>query len=67
MFHLLTLKFKDPYLRDKLLRTGEARLIEGNWWKDRFWGQVNGVGENHLGRLLTLVRYHLQHPELEVM
>jgi ribA/ribD-fused uncharacterized protein len=42
--------------REWLLGTGDAVLIEGNHWGDRTWGQVNGQGENHLGRLLMQVR-----------
>lgn len=25
-------------LRKKLLATGDAELIEGNWWGDQYWG-----------------------------
>jgi len=53
---LLRRKFKDSTLRAKLLATGQEQLIEGNWWHDTFWGVCNGVGENHLGRLLMRVR-----------
>ncbi len=35
-----------------LLETGDALLIEGNTWGDRFWGVSGGVGQNHLGQLL---------------
>jgi ribA/ribD-fused uncharacterized protein len=63
MLNLLMQKFADPQLREKLLRTNDARLIEGNAWGDTYWGQVDGVGENHLGRLLETVRHQLQHSE----
>lgn len=43
-------------LRDKLLDTGHRELIEGNKWKDQFWGVYEGRGENHLGRILMEVR-----------
>jgi ribA/ribD-fused uncharacterized protein len=43
-------------LRELLLETGEAELIEGNHWGDVFWGVCNGVGENHLGKILMKVR-----------
>lgn len=42
--------------REWLLETGDAVLIEGNHWGDRYWGTVNGTGENHLGILLMEVR-----------
>ena len=35
-----------------LLLTGRAQLRNANWWGDRFWGTVDGTGENHLGRIL---------------
>jgi ribA/ribD-fused uncharacterized protein len=58
MEELLMIKFggKDPFLTRALLATGDADLVEGNTWNDTFWGQSNGSGENHLGRLLMKVR-----------
>lgn len=44
------------HLTEQLLDTGDAELIEGNWWGDIFWGVCNGIGENHLGKLLMQVR-----------
>lgn len=46
-------------LRDKLLETGGAELVEGNNWGDRYWGRVDGRGENHLGKILMRVRAKL--------
>lgn len=43
-----------------LIQTGDALLVEGNWWGDRFWGVCDGVGENHLGFLLMEIREALQ-------
>ena len=57
---LLRQKFGDAWLRAKLLATGDAELIEGNYWHDTFWGMCNGKGENHLGRLLMEVRSELR-------
>lgn len=56
MLDLLYRKFQNPDLREKLLGTGNAELIEGNNWKDMFWGVYNGEGKNHLGRSLMQVR-----------
>ena len=58
MLNLLKEKFKIPYLRAKLLSTGNAKLQEGNYWRDTFWGVdlKTGKGENHLGKLLMQVR-----------
>lgn len=47
-------------LQTLLLATGDARLEEGNYWGDRFWGICNGMGENWLGKVLILVRGELK-------
>lgn len=44
-------------LIDKLLATGDAELIEGNNWNDTYWGVCNGIGENHLGKVLMNTRW----------
>jgi predicted NAD-dependent protein-ADP-ribosyltransferase YbiA (DUF1768 family) len=56
MLHLLQQKFSDPVLKEKLLATGGAVLVEGNTWGDTFWGVYKRNGMNHLGRLLMKVR-----------
>lgn len=68
MLELLTKKFEDPYLRDLLLRTGSAILVEGNTWHDNYWGDCHcenrdGLhpecrkdGKNMLGYLLMQLR-----------
>ena len=43
-------------LMAKLEATGDARLVEGNTWGDRYWGICDGKGENHLGLILEAVR-----------
>jgi ribA/ribD-fused uncharacterized protein len=54
-----------PDLGAKLRATGEAELIEGNAWNDRFFGMVQDKktgawkGENHLGKMLMRVRANL--------
>lgn len=60
MHNIVLAKFSVPKLEELLLSTGDAELIEGNRHGDTFWGQVNGVGENHLGRILVEVRTHLR-------
>jgi ribA/ribD-fused uncharacterized protein len=64
---LLRAKFKDPMLRAALLATGDAELIEGNWWHDNFWGSCScrtrscgNVGQNHLGRLLMKIKEEIR-------
>ena len=39
-------------LAPRLLATGDAQLVEGNTWGDRFWGVCRGQGRNQLGQLL---------------
>jgi ribA/ribD-fused uncharacterized protein len=61
MLELLRLKFQNPFLRMKLIATGNAILIEGVTWHDTFWGvcncpKHNGEGQNVLGKLLMQVR-----------
>jgi len=60
MLILLRKKFNIPELKEKLINTGDAELIEGNTWGDTFWGVCNGVGENNLGKLLMRVREELK-------
>ena len=43
-------------LREKLLATGDAELIEGNTWNDIYWGICRGRGKNKLGKILMEVR-----------
>lgn len=43
-------------LKQKLIDTGEAELIEGNTWNDTYWGVCNNRGKNRLGKILMEVR-----------
>lgn len=56
---ILKEKFKHPDMKQKLIDTGDAELIEGNWWGDTFWGTCNGKGQNWLGKLLMEIRKEL--------
>jgi ribA/ribD-fused uncharacterized protein len=50
-------------LRETLLHTGQARLVESATVDNavnRLWGEVNGVGQNMLGTLLMEVRDELR-------
>jgi ribA/ribD-fused uncharacterized protein len=41
----------------KLMATGNEEIIEWNNWGDRIWGKTyDGVGENHLGKILMKIR-----------
>jgi ribA/ribD-fused uncharacterized protein len=56
MLDLVRQKFRHSKLRNQLKSTGDAELIEGNYWFDTFWGVCNGHGQNHLGKILMKVR-----------
>lgn len=60
MCELVRKKFKNEYLREKLLETGEEELVEGNSWGDQYWGSCKGEGLNHLGRILMKVRREIR-------
>lgn len=61
MAELLRQKFNNVNLAKLLLATGQAQIIEGNTWGDRFWGMdQSGQGENNLGKLLMIIRRELQ-------
>ena len=49
-------------LKKKLLATGDATLVEGNTWNDRYWGvdTKTGEGQNHLGKILMKIRSEFQ-------
>lgn len=51
---------KSAKARKLLLETGDTYLEEGNYWNDTFWGVCNGIGENHLGKLLMKIREDLR-------
>lgn len=53
---LIMRKFMIPELREKLLNTGDAELIEGNSWGDIYWGVCDGQGQNNLGKTIMEVR-----------
>lgn len=53
---------QNPDLKQKLLDTGNAKLIEGNSWHDYIWGMNFSctIGENNLGKILMEVRDELK-------
>lgn len=52
--------FWNTELRELLLATNDALLIEGNTWGDTYWGVCNGKGENNLGKILMKVREEIR-------
>ena len=72
MEEFVSRKFQIPELRDKLLATGDANLIEGNTWHDNYWGIctcskcINSPvvdGKNKLGTILMKVRDSIREEE----
>lgn len=66
MLHIIRAKFQDATLRDALLATGDAKLVEGNTWNDTYWGVCRGIGHNKLGKILMQVRKELRDKYLTV-
>ena len=61
MYELCFQKFSEnPHLKEKLLATGDQLLVEGNRYGDIYWGVVDGVGENKLGKILMRIREELK-------
>jgi ribA/ribD-fused uncharacterized protein len=66
MLTILRDKFEYGFeMANLLIATGDAELMEGNNWGDRYWGRVRKVdgtwvGKNILGLLLMQVRFELQ-------
>ena len=67
MKKILTAKFSVPEMKEKLLATGDATLVEGNKHHDNIWGRCvcekclakNVLGLNRLGNILMEVRDRL--------
>ena len=66
MHFVVALKFShNPHLREKLIKTGDKILIEGNYWHDNDWGDCycknckHTPGNNNLGKILMNVRSSL--------
>lgn len=61
MYDIVDKKFRNnEYLKNRLIETGTAELIEKNYWHDTYWGICNNVGENFLGKILMLVREEIK-------
>ncbi|MFW6008329.1 MAG: NADAR family protein [archaeon] len=59
----LTLKFEqNKSIKEKLIATGDEKLVEGNTWHDNYWGACkcnkckNEKKENKLGKSLMKIR-----------
>lgn len=57
MYEINYLKYtSNPDLSKRLIDTNNAELIEGNTWKDTYWGVYKGKGLNKLGKILMRIR-----------
>ena len=57
MTDLIYCKFtQNKDLCEKLSKTGDMDIIEGNTWGDYFWGVCHGMGDNHLGKIIMEFR-----------
>lgn len=61
MKDICRIKFNNPELKQKLIDTGNQKLVELNNWNDVFWGVNinNGKGKNNLGKVLMEIRNEL--------
>lgn len=56
-------------VQEKLLKTNDSILVEGNKWHDNFWGDCCCkkckaiIGENMLGQILMILRQAFQNQE----
>lgn len=64
MYEILKFKFSDenPKLKQLLLSTEDTEILEGNTWKDKFWGvdSITLEGQNNLGKILMKIREELK-------
>ena len=66
MLEVVRAKFSLPEMKEKLLATGDAELVEGNNHHDNLWGNcacprcAAKAGQNRLGKILMQVREELK-------
>jgi ribA/ribD-fused uncharacterized protein len=62
MRNLLNQKFSQDFFKEKLIATGDAVIIEGNYWGDTFWGvDIDTMaGQNRLGIMIMSIRMALR-------
>lgn len=65
MRYVLQQKFKNPQLMAQLQQV-QGHIQEDNYWNDTFWGVCNGIGENHLGKLLMEIRDMNSKPQYRI-
>lgn len=69
MYEIVKQKFEThSELKNRLLETKHSILIEGNYWKDNFWGCCpadNPQGKNKLGFILMKIREELKENNID--
>lgn len=60
MEEICRIKFNLPQFKSRLVATGDMDIIESNYWGDTYWGECNGVGENHLGKIIMKIREEIK-------
>lgn len=61
MYEICLAKFsQNQDLKKKLIDTGDEELVEGNIWRDTYWGVYNRKGKNKLGKILMRIREELK-------
>ena len=66
MLDVVRAKFSMHEMKEKLLATGDAELVEGNNHHDNLWGDctcprcASKMGQNRLGKILMKVREELK-------
>lgn len=57
MYDILHIKFGNYILAERLVKTGDAVLVENNDWGDTYWGVDKSKGGlNKLGQILMQIR-----------
>jgi len=56
MHRIQMMKYTQPKFKSLLEATKGRYIEETNWWNDTFFGVCNGVGENHLGKIIMDIR-----------
>lgn len=65
MYEILKCKFSLPFLKEKLINTGDQELVNENYWRDTVFGVYNKEGDNWLGRLLMRIRDELKDANIQ--
>lgn len=71
MLDIIRIKFQNPDMRWRLVKSRDWILCENNYWHDNYWGNCTCercqdiFGQNRLGNILMQVREEVIHEVLE--